>query len=144
MSDLSDQELIELLRKNGFKATPQRLAICKYILSSKKHPTAEKIYSDIKKEHKTLSQATVYKTLDLLENLGLVTELSFDNGFSRFDPNQKIHVNVICSICKTISDYSSDKISDFLENIKSDINSKIIGQRFDIYTICEKCLKDKK
>jgi Fur family peroxide stress response transcriptional regulator len=139
MSDKTDQELIEILHKNGLKATPQRLAICKYILQSKEHPTADKIYRDIKKEYKTIGQATVYKTLALLKKLGLISELSFDNNHSRFDPNREIHINIICPKCDSIHDYESNTINDFWMKIKAEIGGEFTGQRLDLYKLCKKC-----
>ena len=136
---MSDQELKALLHKHRLKATLQRLAICKYILQSQEHPTADKILSDIRKEYKTISQATVYKTLSLLKKLGLISELSFDNNHSRFDPIQEVHVNIICPNCDSISDYESELVQDFWQNINLEIGERIIGQRFDIYKICERC-----
>ena len=139
---MSEEELITLLRKNGLKATPQRLAICKYVLRSKEHPTAETILDDIKKEHKTVSQATVYKTLTLLKKLGYISELSFDNNHSRFYPNQVAHINIVFTSCGMISDYESKLVQDFLHNIRMEIGEEIISQRFDIYKSCKKCLSN--
>ena len=66
MHTVTDEEIISLLKGNSFKVTPQRLAICKSVLESHDHPSAEQIYKDIKKKHPTISLATVYKTLGLL------------------------------------------------------------------------------
>ena len=139
MSEMSEEELKVLLNKNGFKATPQRLAICIYILQSKEHPTAEKILSDVKKEHSMVSQATVYKTISLLKKLGLISELSLDYSHSRFDPNQQVHINIICPNCNLISDYESSFVNEFWDNITSEIGGTITGQRFDLYKICKNC-----
>lgn len=143
MSNLKETQLIELFRTHGLKATPQRLAICNYILESKDHPTAEKIYLKIKKTHKTISIATVYKNLALLKELGLISELNFDNTHSRYDPNQNVHVNIICPKCDNITDYESDILEDFWQKIKSDIGNGFAGQRLEIYKICNTCLNDK-
>jgi Fur family peroxide stress response transcriptional regulator len=139
MSEIKKEELITLLRKNGLKATPQRLAICEFVLSSKNHPTAETILAEIRKEHRTVSQATVYKTLTLLRNLGLISELSFDNSHSRFDPNQEVHINIVCPSCEMISDHESDLVQDFWQDISLEIGEGIIGKRFDVYKTCNKC-----
>jgi len=139
MSDISEHELKILLNKNGLKATPQRIAVCNYILQSKEHPSAEKILSDLRKKDKTISQATVYKTLTLLKKLGLVSELSFDKKHSRFDPNQTIHINIICPQCEKISDFESQSVEDFWANIKLEVGGLITGQRIDVYKICKEC-----
>jgi len=99
---MDDQQLITKLRSKGYEVTPQRLAICKLILSSKDHPSAEQIYQEVKKTYPTISLATVYITLDLLKKLGLVQELGFSDRSSRYDPNNSQHINVICPKCGKI------------------------------------------
>lgn len=140
MSDISEKKLITLLQENNLKATPQRLAICKLVLSSNEHPTAEMIFKEVKKKYPTISHATVYKTITLLKQLGLIVELNFHNGHSRFDPNLTIHVNIICPLCGKIVDYKSDTVEEFYIKLISEIGKEIAGQRFDIYKKCENCL----
>ena len=60
----SDVAAIEAPDK-GYKATPQRIAICRIALYSREHPTAQSIYNEVKKVHPTVSLATVYKTLQV-------------------------------------------------------------------------------
>ena len=141
MSEISEKELITLLKKNKLKITPQRLAICKLILSSREHPSAEMILNQLKNDYPMISLATIYKTITLLKNLGLVVELSFHNGHSRFDPNVSIHVNIICPICGKITDYESESVYDFYKKLESDIGGNFTGQRFDFYKKCQKCKK---
>ncbi|MCL7395144.1 MAG: transcriptional repressor [Thaumarchaeota archaeon] len=71
--------IINALRKKGYKATPQRIAICKVALQMSTHPTTKEIYKKIKEEYPTISLATVYQTLKLLKELNLVQELPFSN-----------------------------------------------------------------
>ncbi len=71
-----DEAIIEALRKNGYKATSQRIAICRFALRGRNHPTAQRIYGEVKSVHPTVSLATVYKTLHVLKRLGLVQELA--------------------------------------------------------------------
>ena len=139
MSEISEAELISILKKNGLKITPQRLAICNYILSSNEHPTADRIFHDIKKRNPSISHATVYKTLQLLKALGLIVELNFHNEHSHFDPNISLHVNIICPKCSKIIDFESDIITEFFEKLEVEIGGKIKGQRFEIYKICDAC-----
>jgi Fur family transcriptional regulator, peroxide stress response regulator len=71
-SQKSDAATIEALRIKGYKATPQRIAICRIALHSREHPSALSIYDEVKKVHPTVSLATVYKTLQVLRDLDLV------------------------------------------------------------------------
>src|ERR1017187_6053469 len=96
-SEKSDANTIEALRKKGYKATPQRIAICRIALHSREHPSAQSIYDKVKKVHPTVSLATVYKTLQVLRDLDLIQELNLPESKARFDSYMKPHVNLICT-----------------------------------------------
>ena len=128
-----------MFREKGFKVTTQRLAICKFILSRKDHPTAERIYQELREEYPTISLGTIYKTLHLLEELGLIQELGFNEGSVRYDPDMELHVNMVCSKCGKISDYKTENVEKFWNAIISNLSVKPKGQRIDIYYECEEC-----
>ena len=136
---VTEDQLISILRDGGHKVTPQRLAICNYVLSSKEHPTAEQIHSKMIEKHPTISLTTIYHTLDLLKELNLVHELSLDDHTSRFDPNTSVHVNVICQKCNKIRDFESEIIRELWSQIVRAIDSKPIGHRLDVYVLCDDC-----
>jgi len=136
---VNTQQLIDKLRKRGYKVTPQRLAVCQLLLSSKDHPTAVQIYRKIKKEHPTISLATVYQTLHLLTDLGLVQELGFRDGISRYEPNTSPHINIICQKCGEIYDHETKNVREMWTRIVDGLGFKPTGQRLDIYRYCDKC-----
>jgi Fur family peroxide stress response transcriptional regulator len=135
------QQIITMLRERGYKVTPQRLAVCELVLSSKDHPTAEQIYQKVKEKHPTISLATVYQTLRLLTNLGQVQELGFSDGISRYDPNTSPHINVVCQKCGEIYDYEAKSIREMWSRIVNELEIKPIGQRLEIFRYCDKCQK---
>jgi Fur family peroxide stress response transcriptional regulator len=138
---MNDQQLITKLHSKGYKVTPQRLAICKLLLSSKNHPSADQIYQEVKKTYPTISLATVYFTLDLLKDLGLVQELGFSERSSRYDPNTSPHINVICPKCGKIYDYEAASVKKLWSQIVAEMSFTPLRQRLDIYTLCDKCSK---
>ena len=133
------QELIKTLRKNEYKVTTQRLAICEFILSRKDHPTADQIYQGLRNEYPTISLGTVYKTLHLLKKLGLVQQLGFSEGSIRYDPDMELHINMVCSKCGKVYDYKAEKVKEIWDIIISDLKVIPKGQRIDIYYVCEDC-----
>ena len=139
MIQLDTQDLITIFRENGYKVTAQRLAICDFILSRKDHPTADQIYQYLKEQYPMISLGTIYKTLHLLKELGLVQELGFNEGSIRYDPDIELHINMICSECGKIHDYKSDNLKEMWNVVISDIGFKPKGQRIDIYYECEDC-----
>jgi len=139
----SDVAAIEALRDKGYKATPQRIAICRVALHSREHPTAQSIYIEVKKIHPTVSLATVYKTLQVLRDLDLIQELNFPQGQARFDPYIKPHVNLICQQCGRIEDLDDPTAKEISERVSATTKFKPNGQRIDVYGICQKCNKVK-
>lgn len=139
MIDLDTQELITIFKEKGYKVTTQRLAICRFILSRKDHPTAELIFQELRKEYPTISLATIYKTLHLLKEIGLVQELGFNEGSIRYDPDLELHINMVCSNCGKINDYKAENVEKFWKKIISETGTEPKGQRLDLYYKCEKC-----
>lgn len=98
------QSLQALLTERGYRVTSQRLGIYEYLLSCKSHPTADQIYKAVRRRFPMISLATVYRTLELLSRLGLVTQLGLAGQRSRYDGNPKVHVNLLCKRCQRIED----------------------------------------
>ena len=139
MTEMTENELIAIFKKNNLKVTPQRLAVSKLVLANSTHPTAEIVFKEIEKQFPSISPATVYKILALLQEIGLITTLDFHNIHSRFDSNIALHVNIICPVCNKIIDYHSESVEEFYSKLKSEIGGKITGQRFDVYKKCNEC-----
>jgi Fur family peroxide stress response transcriptional regulator len=138
---LSDASITKALRKKGYKATTQRIAICGLALSSREHRTAREIYREVKTLHPTVSLATVYNTLQVLRELNLVQELAFPQGESKFDSNLTPHVNVVCLRCGTVRDVNDRAVQDVVARVASRTRFAVAKQRFDIYGTCEKCAR---
>src|SRR5687768_4800607 len=96
--------LVERLRGEGHKLTPQRLAIIETLAASRIHPTAYEIYDQVRERYPMMGLATVYKTLDLLKELGEVVETGFGAGGTRYEPNLHPHVNLVCRVCGRVMD----------------------------------------
>lgn len=139
---MENQRVMARLREKGFRITPQRLAICEFVLSSREHPTVEQVYHVVRKKHPALSLATVYQTLHLLTEMGLLQELGF-SGVSRYDPTDAPHVNIVCKGCGKITDHESEGVKSFLSQVASELGRKPIGQRLELYVYCNKCRKSK-
>jgi len=140
-SQKSDAAIIETLRKRGYKATPQRITICRFALQSRDHPTAQRIYDEVKKVHPTVSLATVYKTLQILTEHGIVQELDFPESQARFDSYVEPHVNLVCLRCGNIQDLDDPAAREMVARITTKTEFTRTGQRLDIYGICKRCCK---
>lgn len=136
--------IIQKLRDNGHKVTPQRLAIVKILAKSKDHPSVEEIYDQIKEDFPTMSLATVYRNIVLIKLLGEVLELGFPDGSNRYDGNKPYpHPHVICIKCKKIVDPDMDSLDELKNEVASETNFKILNHRLDFFGICSNCLAEK-
>ncbi len=103
-------ELAQALTGAGYRVTPQRVAVYRYLLHSADHPTAEEIYRGVRAQFPMISPATVYNTLDLLVSLGLVAELGVDGPSKRYDGNPTPHLNLHCTRCGRIVDVPEPRL----------------------------------
>jgi Fe2+ or Zn2+ uptake regulation protein len=84
-------DLMALLRTKGVQPTPQRLAVARFVLGTDTHPTADEVWAKARRECLTLSRATVYNTLNLLVERGLLKARAITEGVVVFDPHVGRH-----------------------------------------------------
>jgi Fur family peroxide stress response transcriptional regulator len=138
------ETIIHKLRDNGYKITPQRLAIVKILAKSEGHPCVENIHDQIKKDFPTMSLATVYKNIILIKSLGEVLELGFPDGSNRYDGNRPFsHPHVICIKCKKIVDADLDSLDGMKKEVSLETHFKILNHRLDFFGICSDCMAEK-
>jgi Fur family peroxide stress response transcriptional regulator len=136
--------IIQKLRDNGHKITPQRMAIVKILAKSDGHPSVENIYDQIKRNFPTMSLATVYRNIVLIKSLGEVLELGFPDGSNRYDGNKPYtHPHVICIECKKILDPDLESLDEMKKEVELETNFKILNHRLDFFGICSNCMAEK-
>ncbi|MSN95665.1 transcriptional repressor [Campylobacter sp. FMV-PI01] len=128
---------LEMLKNRGLKATPQRISVLR-ILGKHTHPTIDELYDEIKKEHPSISLATIYKNLSTLIENGLAVEILMPNQKSKFDIYERPHIHVVCEKCGEIYDFYDEvcEICSYQQNLEKKISSEIT--KFNITaTICD-------
>jgi Fur family peroxide stress response transcriptional regulator len=98
----------EVCRGAGVKITHQRMEIFRYVARSSRHPDAADVFRGVRERVPTISLDTVYRTLWLLNDLGLITTLGTPRERSRFDANLRRHHHFVCRRCGLIRDFYSD------------------------------------
>jgi Fe2+ or Zn2+ uptake regulation protein len=89
------QNLIARLRQHGIQPTPQRLAVAKSVLATRAHPAADEVWARVRRSCPTVSRATVYNTLNLLVERGLLRSQILRGGTVVFDPLLEPHHHLI-------------------------------------------------
>jgi Fur family ferric uptake transcriptional regulator len=96
---------IETLREQGYRLTPQRLMVLEAIHSAPSHISAEEIYEQVRAKYPEVNISTVYRTLELMKKLGLVTETDMGEGILRYHHSDKgHHHHLVCRKCGRVFD----------------------------------------
>ena len=98
------------LKVKGVLLTIQRSAVLDYLHGNTQHPTAEEIYQTLIGTYPALSRATVYNTLGLFKQQGLVQEITIERGKAHYDSNTALHHHFYCRHCGKIYDVAPEKI----------------------------------
>lgn len=89
------RDVAERLRRHGIRPSAQRVAVAQYVLYTDDHPSADRVWRAVRKRFPYISRATVYNTLRLFVNKGLLRELVFDGSAALFDCNVRPHHHFI-------------------------------------------------
>ena len=142
---LTQQELVDRLRARTVRVTPQRLAIAEAVLNSTDHPTVQQIYERVRNNFPSMTLATIYSTLGVLERNGLIQELPFER-MSRYEPNMDPHVNLVCIGCENVmdADAGQEAVVRLKNRIVNESDFQIAWQRVDFYGWCPSCAAEKR
>ena len=109
----TNNEVGNRLLKYGIKPSLQRIAIMEYLMEHLTHPTADVIFNDLYPSIPTLSKTTVYNTLKVLEEHGVIKAISIDEKNVRYDADISSHAHFICKQCGSVHDLLLDDFSSF-------------------------------
>jgi Fur family peroxide stress response transcriptional regulator len=132
-------EMIAALKEKGFRLTPQRMALVHLIASSEGHPSAAQLYERIQHQFPTMSQATVYKTLVLLKEMGQVLEIDMHDD-SHYDGNRiEPHPHLICVKCGKIMDGEADFLQSEIRKLETATGYTILHSQVSFFGLCPDC-----
>ncbi|MFO7931876.1 MAG: Fur family transcriptional regulator [Thermodesulfobacteriota bacterium] len=134
------ETIIEKLRGNYYKITPQRLAIAEILAKSTGHPSVEDIYGKLRKDHPSMSLATVYRNVMLMKSLGEILELGFPDGSNRYDGNKPYpHPHIICIQCGKIIEPNLTTLQDMTKEVIQKTDFTILTHQLNFSGKCGDC-----
>jgi Fur family peroxide stress response transcriptional regulator len=134
--------LVKQMQAAGHRMTPQRQAVLEILTNSDTHPTVDQIYERVRIDFPMTSRATIYKTISLAKEMGVVMELEFSQGSNRYDGKRPYpHPHVICTKCKQVMDADDFEIADLKQQIIRKTGYRIVNHRIDFFGICPDCQK---
>jgi Fur family peroxide stress response transcriptional regulator len=131
------EDLAAELKKKKIRLSHQRLKVLEYLVKNRNHPTVEQIYNTLQSEVPTLSETTIYNTLDALINARMVRVITIEDNETRYDIATETHGHFKCESCGTIYDFNIN-IDDFpVEDLDG---FKINDKNVYFKGLCPKCL----
>ena len=112
--DVMTDDLATALRERGMRVTPQRVVLHRALRELDRHVTADELLDAVGDRLPNVSLPTIYATLDLLEELGMVRRVQ-RAGTTLFDPRTDSHHHLVCTVCGSIEDLDSDLDTGTLE-----------------------------
>lgn len=138
---LTANRIAGIIRENGYKLTPQRHAVLKVIAATHDHMTPEAIYNKVHEEHPSIGLVTVYRTLDLLNELHLVCRVHANDGCRSYMMRRPTehHHHLVCTGCGRVVDFTSCSLKDIEERLAADTGFGIDGHILEFYGRCPDC-----
>ena len=133
------ERLRTALRRSGAKLTHQRLEIFREIASRVDHPGVEAVFRAVKERLPTVSLDTVYRTLWLLNDLGLITTLGPRREGVRFDPNLDRHHHYVCVRCGLVQDFVSPRLAALPVPAAVRGFGSVEGVQVEVRGLCRRC-----
>lgn len=149
MPKLTQKEIEKLknnLKEKGYKLTPQRRSIIDIIIDNEgNHLTTEELYDFVRKECPEIGLATVYRTVQLLEELGVICKLDLNDGCNRYElvheeENHKHH-HLICTSCGKVIEVEWDLLEVLEHDIQTKYDFLIKDHSVRFFGLCSECQK---
>ena len=140
------QDLRARLSANHYKMTPQRKEILQIFLenSADPHLSAEEVYEVLKEKDFDFGLATIYRNVELLSTLGILSKINFDDGRTRYelasaDPKVHQHHHLICLKCKKIIEFEEDLLDNLEATITTKSGFEIVNHEVKFFGYCADC-----
>ncbi|MFC1848080.1 Fur family transcriptional regulator [Chloroflexota bacterium] len=138
---LTEKKVSSILRRQGYKLTPQRRAVLNAIALNRDHLTPAEIHDKVRQECPGIGLVTVYRTLDILTELGLICEVHSGGHCRSYLMRRPLehHHHLICSDCGTVTDFTNCDLSDLEQRLSGETGFEIDGHLLEFSGRCRGC-----
>lgn len=127
------KELQQKCSQAGLKMTGQRKVILQVLEEASDHPSVEAVYERAKEIDASISIATVYRTLSLLDEMDLVIRHEFQEGYSRYEVNWDHHHHLVDLETGHVVEFQNDELEKLKEKIAKDLGYELVDHRLELY-----------
>ncbi len=134
----------EQLKEKGCKLTMQRRCVLDVLIHhAEEHLSTEELYSYVKERYPEIGLATVYRTVQLFEEMGIIDRLNFDDGCNRFELSSQDeahhHHHLICEKCNKVYEVENDMLAEIEAHIKTKYQFNVTNHNVTFYGTCKEC-----
>jgi len=128
------------LRDRGLKSTAPRDDIARVFFELGRHISAEELYGEVKRVNPHVGYATIYRTLKLLKECGLLSERHFDEGQARYEvAGEHHHDHFICENCGKIMEFENDELEKIQQVVARRLGVTLTRHKMELYGLCAEC-----
>ncbi len=144
MSDLT--KYYEILKRGGYKITNQRKVVLETLYAHRKaHLTVDEVYQYVRETNPEIGLATVYRNIQILNRLGIIEKISFDDKDIRYEIFYEDipihHYHLICKQCGMVDELELDFMERYKELLETEKSFDALDAQIKIYGICSKCVQ---
>lgn len=144
MAKFSKEDLVHMIKEKDLRVTAHRLAVLTYVSKVRQPVTVYEIMEVIRKKY-NIDQATVYRNLSSLHEVGLIRRLDFNHGHAHYElETGRASHQLVCSTCETIEKIEGISIDDIVKKMlkKSRKFKNVTTHSMEIYGLCKECVKN--
>ena len=129
------------VRSKGLRNTPEREQVIKAILSIQDHFDVDELYLRLKKDNEKISKATIYRTIPLLIQSGLIQEAYFEDGHMHYEHiyGHEHHCHLRCLNCGRVVEFADEAAKSVEKKVQERYGFVVTGHKLDVYGYCPKC-----
>jgi Fur family ferric uptake transcriptional regulator len=136
-------KLIEDLRQQGYRLTPQREMVLEAVHESQGHVSAEEIYAKVQARNPCVSISTVYRTLELLKQLHIVCEIDLGDGRVCYEQaGERRHHHLVCQQCGEVLKVDDEVLAPLRETLRQEYGFEADLDHLAIFGCCRRCQKE--
>jgi Fur family ferric uptake transcriptional regulator len=131
----------EFIRKKGLRNTPEREQVVKVVFSIHDHFDVDELYSLLRGQNDKISKATVYRTIPLLLESGLIQEAYFEDGHLHYEHiyGHAHHCHLRCLDCGKVVEFTDEAVQGVEDKVGDLYDFLVTGHKLDVYGYCVKC-----
>ena len=143
MAGITVDELVVRLRTAGVRITAPRRLVLGALVEAGSHVTAEALHRLVQRDHPEVSPSSVYRTMDLLAELGVVEHVHLGHGPAQYHLTDDAHAHLVCNGCQAVVELEPELSAPFAKRVETELGFALDLGHFALTGWCSRCRPDR-